>query len=67
MREGTTEYAPMINFNMTLQAYLPLGTPDRLGSPDLDVPISFFYGDNDWVMTIEDDAAEDIVKLNRYY
>mmetsp|Transcript_11113 Transcript_11113/g.18644 ORF Transcript_11113/g.18644 Transcript_11113/m.18644 type:complete len:110 (+) Transcript_11113:728-1057(+) len=26
MRDGTTEYAPMINFSLTLKAHLPLGT-----------------------------------------
>lgn len=57
MRRGTTEYAILIMFNPTLTAHLPLGTPDKLGNPDFPVPISFFYGDEDWVANVDEDAA----------
>ena len=49
MRDGTTEYAPMVNFDLSLTAKLPLGIRDKLGSENFNLPISFIYGDNDWV------------------
>jgi hypothetical protein len=36
-------------FNPTLTAHLPLGAENKLGKADFPVPISFFYGDDDWV------------------
>jgi hypothetical protein len=57
MRRGTTEYAIMLMFNPTLTAELPLGTKDKLGNPEFPVPISFFYGDEDWVVNVDEDAA----------
>ena len=50
MREGTTEYAIHIMFNPGLQAHLPLGARDKLGSPEFPIPISFIYGDSDWTV-----------------
>ena len=44
-----------------------MGTSDRLASPDLDVPISFFYGDNDWVIGIEEEAAQNVIEQNKYF
>jgi hypothetical protein len=58
MREGTTEYAPMINFSLTLKAHLPLGIKEKLMNPDFPLPITFIYGDNDWVLFIEEDIAD---------
>ena len=66
MRNGTTEYAPMINFNQTLQAYIPLGTSRKLANKNFDVPISFIYGDNDWVLDIEEDIADIVTLSNKF-
>lgn len=49
MREGTSEYAPMVNFTITLQAHIALGTPDKLANKDFPLAITFIYGDHDWV------------------
>lgn len=49
MRPGTTEYALMILFNLGLLAHLPLGTKEKLLSPDFPIAVSFIYGENDWV------------------
>ena len=49
MRDGTTEMAIMVLFNPLLRAHLPLGTEDKLASPTFPIPISIFYGDDDWV------------------
>lgn len=67
MREGTTEYAPMINFTVTLQAYLPLGTPNKVGSPDFPLPLSFIYGEDDWVHHLEEDVSWKIMETNKFY
>jgi hypothetical protein len=39
----------MINFKLTLQAIIPLGTEDKLADKEYQTPVSFIYGDNDWV------------------
>ena len=61
MRQGTTEYAPMINFTLTLQAHIALGEPEKLKNADFPLPITFIYGDNDWVQTLEEDIADQIL------
>jgi len=40
----------MVNFNMNLQAHLPLGTADKLANSRFPLPMSFIYGDDDWVL-----------------
>jgi len=54
----------MVNFNMDLQAHLPLGTGDKFASTKFPLPISFIYGDEDWVLEIEEDIADVIVDIN---
>ena len=49
MREGTTEYAIFICFRIGMFAINPLENLSRLGNPDLNLPVSFFYGDIDWM------------------
>jgi len=66
MREGTTEYAPMVNFNITLCAHLPLGIKSKLGNELFPLPISFIYGDNDWVQMLEEDIADIVISKNKY-
>ena len=51
----------MILFNHQLEAIIPLGTSTKLASKDLDLPISFIYGDDDWVQIIEEDIADRIM------
>jgi len=57
MRDGTTEYGPMVHFNSTVQAYFPAGDPKNWGNKEIKTPISFIYGDYDWVQIFEGDAA----------
>lgn len=45
-------------FDPALQAYHPLGTDKKLASSEFPIPISFFYGDQDWVLYVDDNAAE---------
>jgi hypothetical protein len=57
MRSGTTEQAIFLLFNPDLHAFLPLGHESKLGSQDFSVPVSFFYGENDWVLFVEENAG----------
>ena len=49
MREGSTEYALFICFEVGLYAVNPLELENRLGTPEFDIPVSFIYGDIDWM------------------
>ena len=66
MRDGTTEYAPMVNFDLSLTAKLPLGIKDKLANENLILPISFIYGDNDWVQILEEDIADVVISKNKF-
>ena len=67
MREGTTEYSPMILFNHQMLALIPLGVKEKLARDGLEIPVSFVYGDNDWVQMIEEDIADTVTSANKYF
>lgn len=64
MREGSTEYAIYICFQLGLYAHHPLEDAERLGNPELPIPVSFFYGDRDWM---DYRAGERVVVKNRFH
>ena len=66
-RDGTTEYAPMMNFTMSLNAHVSLGVPGKVCDKDYPLPLSFIYGDHDWVQGIEGDIADEIMSVNQFY
>lgn len=45
-------------------AYHPLEEDDRLGG--LPIPVSFFYGDRDWMRNFGEAGGKNIVMKNRY-
>jgi pimeloyl-ACP methyl ester carboxylesterase len=49
-----------------MSAHIPLGTSDKLASEKFQIPISFIYGDNDWVHVLEEDISEKILKSNKF-
>ena len=49
-----------------MSAHIPLGTSDKLASEKFQLPISFVYGDNDWVHVLEGDISETILKSNQF-
>ena len=61
MRPGATEYALMVMFELGLVCPIPLGAKDRLGAPDFPIPVSFIYGDSDWVLMVEEDGPKNLV------
>ena len=66
MRNGTTEFAIMICFDLGFYPKLSLGHPDRLASPNFPIPISFVYGDQDWVRVVDEDAGRKVVDANPF-
>lgn len=63
MREGSTEYAIFICFKLGMFAHNPLETEDRLGNPELPIPVSFYYGDVDWM---DHRGGRRVVEKNRF-
>ena len=63
MREGSTEYAIFICFEIGMFAHNPLESVERLGNPNLEIPVSFYYGDIDW-MDIE--GGNRVVEINKF-
>lgn len=63
MREGSTEYAIFVCFFPGMFAINPLEADNRLSSPELNLPISFFYGDRDWM---DHKAGRRVIEKNRY-
>jgi len=63
MREGSTEYAIFICFELGMYAVNPLELENRLGNPEFDCPISFIYGDIDWM---DFRGGERIIAKNKY-
>ena len=57
--------AIMVMFNPYLRAYLPLGTEEKLASSSFPIPISFFYGDDDWCQKKEGEGPLDVIEANR--
>lgn len=56
----------MVNFNLYMSAHIPLGTKDKLASEKFNLPISFVYGDNDWVHVLEGNVSDTIMEANMY-
>jgi hypothetical protein len=66
MRESLSECALMVLFDCALQAKLPLSDKERLGNPNFPIPFSIIYGDNDWVLRIDDNQSQDLINNNKF-
>ena len=64
LRKGTTEYALMVNFELGMQAKIPLSNPEKLGRTDFPIPFSFVYGDDDWVPLTDDGASKRLIEAH---
>jgi hypothetical protein len=49
LKSGSTEYAIFICFELGMFAVNPLEIETKLGNNELPFPVSFFYGDRDWM------------------
>ena len=56
MRDGTTEYSIPILFSPAMQAYTPLAS-GSISTPNFPVPLSIFYGEDDWVLNTDEDSG----------
>ena len=63
MRDGSTEYAIFICFEVGLWAKNPLESENRLGNPEFTLPVSFYYGDSDWM---DERGGKRIVNKNKF-
>lgn len=65
-RPCTTERAFTIMFRQSVLAYEPLATRERLLNPEFQMPMSFVYGDNDWVRNEVDlNQADRLKEVNK--
>ena len=56
----------MVNFDTNLYAHLPLGTEDKYMNPaGFPIPISYIFGDRDYMRTVELDFTKQIVDINK--
>lgn len=64
MRPGSTEYAIFVCFEVGMYSITPLERENRLGNHDISFPVSFFYGDKDWM---DYKAGERVIVNNKFY
>lgn len=63
-RPASTETALTILFDCGLHAHSPLSSADRLLNKDLPFPISFVFGDRDWM---DSRGSREIIKNNKFF
>jgi len=63
-RPGSTEFAIFHLFDMGLHAHIPLNDERRLARNDLPFPVSFIYGEHDWM---DSRGADNIVRINQFF
>ena len=64
LRPGSSEYALFICFEAGVYSREPLEIESRLGNPAVSFPVSFFYGDRDWM---DWRAGDRVLKKNKFY
>ena len=66
-RAGTTEFGLNICFDLSLYCKAtPLAHPSRLGNAEFPVPVSFVYGQHDWVRRVDEEAGRVVVEANSH-
>ena len=61
---GSTEYAVFHLFDQGLHAHIPLNDERRLTRSDLPFPVSFIYGEEDWM---DSRGADNIVRTSQFF
>jgi hypothetical protein len=64
LRQSSTEYALFMQHDPGLHAHEPLDHANQLRNPDIPFPISFVYGDKDWM---DSRGSREIVKANKFF
>ena len=67
MRKTTSDCALMNIFNAGCVSQLPLGTSDKLGNKNLELSVSFLYGDDDWARYADEDFSKFVTNKNGQY
>ena len=60
---GTSEAALFVLFDFGLFAHDPLNKPSTLACSNFPLPISFIFGQHDWVSS---EGSQDVILANRY-
>lgn len=55
----------MVIMTQGMQAYLPLGTTEKLGNPECPLTYSIIYGDEDWMRLCDDDYGKICVEKTK--
>jgi cardiolipin-specific phospholipase len=63
-RPSETSKGFYVQLDVGLHAHVPLDSEDQLRNPDLNFPISFIYGENDWM---DSRGSREIVKANKFF
>ena len=64
VRPPSSEMALFMQFDSGLHAITPLDHPDVLRDSELPFPISFIFGDSDWM---DSRGSREIVKANKFF
>ena len=64
MRPASTSQALFIQHDVGLHAHEPLDSEDQLRNPTLNFPISFIYGERDWM---DSRGSREIVKSSKFF
>ena len=44
-----------------------MGTANKIGNPEFPLPLTFIYGEDDWVHHLEEDVSWKIMEKNMFY
>jgi pimeloyl-ACP methyl ester carboxylesterase len=67
MQKSTSDTALMSIFYEGCISKLPLGTSDRLGKMNPEMPVSYVYGDDDWAAHADERFSKKITHENGKY
>ena len=64
LRETSSSIALFQQHDPGLHAHAPLSASDKLNNSEIPFPISFVYGENDWM---DSRGSREIVRSNRFF
>lgn len=64
MKPSSSDPSILISFSPGFVCQDPLDSPEKLSSGKFPVPVSFIYGELDWVRVVEEDGPSNVIKAN---
>jgi pimeloyl-ACP methyl ester carboxylesterase len=64
MKPSSTDTSILTSFAPGFVCQDPLDSPLKLSSGKFPIPVSFIYGELDWVRVIEEDGPKNVVEAN---